>query len=50
MKREFTEEEKTAAIRQMEVGRPAEEVGRELGVSKHAVYAWKAKYRVEVAL
>ena len=44
-KREFTEEEKVAAIRQMEAGRPAAEVGRELGVSKHAVYAWKAKYR-----
>ena len=44
-KREFTEEEKIAAIRQMEAGRPAAEVGRELGVSKHAVYAWKAKYR-----
>ena len=43
--REFTEEEKIAAIRQVEAGRAAAEVGRELGVSKHAVYAWKAKYR-----
>ncbi len=33
-----------AAVKQMEAGRTAEEVGRELGVSKHAIYAWKAKY------
>lgn len=33
-----------AAVKQMEAGRTAEEVGREFGVSKHAVYAWKAKY------
>ncbi len=28
----------------MEAGRKAEEVGRELGVSKHTLYAWRAKY------
>ena len=33
-----------AAVKQMEAGRAAAEVGREFGVSKHAVYAWKAKY------
>lgn len=44
-KEQFTEEQKIAAIRQMEAGRPATEVGRELGVSKHAIYAWKAKYK-----
>lgn len=33
------------ALKQMEAGRSAAEVGRELGVSKqHTVYAWKAKY------
>jgi putative transposase len=32
------------ALKQMEAGRRAEEVGRELGVSKHTLYAWKAKY------
>ncbi len=42
---QFTEEQKIGAIRQMEAGRTAMEIGRELGVSKHAVYAWKAKYR-----
>jgi putative transposase len=28
----------------MEAGRKAEDVGREIGVSKHTLYAWKAKY------
>ena len=32
------------ALKQMEAGRTAAEVGRELGVSKHTIYAWKAKY------
>ncbi len=32
------------ALKQLEAGRRAEDVGRELGVSKHTIYAWKAKY------
>ncbi len=28
----------------MEADRKAEHVAREVGVSKHALYAWKAKY------
>ncbi len=32
------------AIKQMEAGRKAEDVAREVGVSKHTLYAWKAKY------
>jgi putative transposase len=28
----------------VEAGRKAEEVAREMGVSKHTVYAWKQKY------
>jgi putative transposase len=28
----------------MEAGRTAPEEGRDLGVSKHTIYAWKAKY------
>jgi putative transposase len=28
----------------MEAGRKAEDVAREMGVSKHTIYAWKAKY------
>ena len=40
----FTEEQMIGAVKQMEAGRTAIEIGREMGVSKHAVYAWKAKY------
>jgi putative transposase len=32
------------AIQQLEAGRKAEGVGRELGVSKHTLYGWRAKY------
>jgi putative transposase len=32
------------ALKQLEAGRTAAEIGRELGVSKHTIYAWKAKY------
>ena len=40
----FSEEQIIGAVKQMEAGRTAIEIGRELGISKHAVYAWKAKY------
>jgi putative transposase len=33
-----------AALKQVGAGRKAEDVAREQGVSKHTVYAWKAKY------
>jgi putative transposase len=33
-----------AALKQVEAGRKTEEVARELGVSKHTIYGWKAKY------
>lgn len=33
-----------AALKQLEAGRKAEDVGREVGVSKHTLYSWKAKY------
>lgn len=39
-----TEAEMIAALKQMEAGRKAEDVAREVGVSKHTIYAWKAKY------
>ena len=32
------------ALKQMEAGRKAEDVARGVGVSKHTIYAWKAKY------
>ena len=39
-----TEAEIIAALKQVEAGRSAEDVARECGVSKHTIYAWKAKY------
>jgi putative transposase len=39
-----TEAQIIAALKQVEAGRTAEEVARESGVSKHTIYAWKAKY------
>jgi putative transposase len=39
-----TEAQMIGALKQMEAGRKAEDVARELGVSKHTIYAWKAKY------
>ena len=39
-----TEAEMIGALKQMEAGRKAEDVAREVGVSKHTLYAWKAKY------
>lgn len=43
-KSRFSEEQIHRAVKQMEAGRTAEEVGRELGVSKATLYAWKAKF------
>ena len=39
-----TEAQIIGALKQMEAGRKAEDVGREVGVSKHTLYSWKAKY------
>jgi putative transposase len=33
-----------AALKQVEAGRKVEDVARECGISKHTIYAWKAKY------
>jgi putative transposase len=43
-RRKYSEVEMIGALKQMEAGRSAAKVGRELGVSKHTIYAWKAKY------
>ncbi len=43
-KSSHTEAQIIAALKQVEAGRSAGEVGREYGVSKHTIYAWKAKY------
>jgi len=32
------------ALKQLEAGRKAEDIAREIGISKHTMYAWKAKY------
>ncbi len=37
-----TEAQMIGALKQMEAGRKAEDVAREMGVSKHTIYAWKA--------
>jgi putative transposase len=39
-----TEAQIIGAIKQVEAGRKADEVAREMGVSKHTIYAWKQKY------
>jgi putative transposase len=39
-----TEAQIIAALKQVEAGRKVEDVAREVGVSKHTIYAWKAKY------
>lgn len=39
-----TEAQMIGAIKLVEAGRKAEEVAREMGVSKHTIYAWKQKY------
>jgi putative transposase len=43
-KGKHSEAEIIGALKQLEAGRTAEDVGREKGVSKHTIYAWKAKY------
>lgn len=39
-----TEAQIVGAVKQVEAGRKVEEVAREMGVSKHTIYAWKQKY------
>jgi putative transposase len=43
-KSKHTEAQMIAALKQVEAGRKVEDVAREVGVSKHTIYAWKAKY------
>ncbi len=38
-----TEAQIIAALKQVEAGRTTDDVAREEGVSKHTLYAWKAK-------
>src|SRR5437660_1359730 len=39
-----SEAEMIAALKQVDAGRAVEDVAREVGVSKHTIYGWKAKY------
>ena len=39
-----TEAQVIAAVKQVESGRKVEEVAREVGVSKHTIYAWKQRF------
>ena len=41
---QHTEAQMIGALKQLEAGRKAEDVAREIGVSKRTIYAWKAKY------
>jgi putative transposase len=43
-RKRHTEAEILAVLKQVEAGRKAEDVAREAGVSKHTIWAWKAKY------
>jgi putative transposase len=43
-KSRHSEEKIIAAVKQMEGGRKAAEIARELGVSQQTLYAWKSKY------
>jgi putative transposase len=43
-KARFSEEQIIGALKQMASGRTAADVARELGVSKHTIYAWNQKY------
>ncbi len=43
-KSRHNEAEMIAALKQVDAGRKVEDVAREVGVSTHTIYAWKAKY------
>jgi putative transposase len=43
-KTKHTEEKIIGAVKQMESGRSAKELARELGVTDQTLYNWKAKY------
>lgn len=43
-KSRYTEEQVIGAVKQMEAGRKAKELARELGVIEATLYAWKSKY------
>lgn len=45
MKKRFTEEQMVKAVTRLANGTPAKELAREIGVSQHTLYNWRAKYK-----
>lgn len=43
-KSRFTEEQIIAAVKRVDAGMSAADVGRELGVNQYTLYRWKKKY------
>jgi putative transposase len=43
-KSKYTEAQIIGAVKQVEAGRAAKDVGRELGVTDQTLYNWKSKY------
>lgn len=43
-KRKLTDEQIVSIVKQLEAGRTAAEMAREVGVSTYTIYSWKAKF------
>jgi len=43
-KRKLSDEQILNVVKQLDAGRTAAEVAREVGVSTYTIYAWRAKY------
>ena len=43
-RRKFTDEQIVGVVKQLEAGRTAAEMAREIGVSTYTIYSWKAKF------
>ena len=43
-KRKLSDEQILNVVKQLDAGRTAAEVARDVGVSTYTIYAWKAKY------
>ena len=44
MKKRFTEEQIIGAVKRLEAGEKARDLGRELGVAEQTIYNWKKRY------
>lgn len=44
MKKRFTEEQIIRALKRLDSGEQAKNIGRELGVAMQTIYAWKRKF------